>query len=121
MERTQESPAPSSSDIAAASLDTLRQIEIGQQLMLAHIGTIQQLIENYGLDVRALVALHGDSVIDGTQKESRALLDAWGRLYGSLVNENSVTVLSIERRTQDAVRRMTPIRKQFMPETFVKV
>jgi hypothetical protein len=94
------------------------QVEVLHQQAVEHLDTIEYLEENFRLDLRAFTVLYGSEILDGTKRESCELLDVWKRLYESLAREDTVTVISNERRTGDAIRRMSPTQKQVMPETF---
>lgn len=94
------------------------QVDVLQQQVIQHLDNIENLEYDYHLDLRAFTVLYGSEILDGTVQESSELLDVWKRLYESLAREDTVTVLSIERRTEDAIRRMSPTQKQVMPETF---
>lgn len=94
------------------------QADTQRQLAVAHLDIIEHLEAQYRLDLRAFITLYGDEILDGTLQDSRELLAVWKQLYESLDREDSVTVLSIERSAEDAYRRMSPIKKQLIPETF---
>lgn len=99
-------------DTIAFQADTLR------QWAFDHLDTIERLEKEHGLNLRGLISLYGEDILDGTVHESRETLAVWAQLYDSIAKDDTVTLLSIERKAEDTFRRMSPIKKQIMPETF---